>query len=471
MGEETQDKTSVQARRSPHRAHKRSRRRGKSVLIVAILIGTATIAFPMPESAQAESKQVPCSVPALVAAINNANSTAAADILNLTRDCTYRLTAPNNAANGLPVISATITINGNEATITRDSSAPSFRILTVGTTGVLTLNNTTISGGRVSDCPTFPGICGGGINSDGRLTVNASRVINNTATGNNFIQGAGINGEGSMTTITGTEISGNIASYTGTAVNAALGAGIANDGPLTVENCRITNNRSTVTANTGSFAQGAALEPFAPTTIRKSVIGDNVSNAPGGTARGALAVSATTVDVSDTKLLHNGVRAANGTVTGGAIAVGPTSTTHLTAIIVSENHADAPGGVAIAGGMQVAPDANVTVTKSALLGNTVSAVGGTSAHGGGLNNEGKVTLTTTAVLRNTASGSAAKGGGLYNTSGATATLTLTVVTGNKAGDGGGIFNDGGSVALDKSSVAGNTPNNCRPPASVPGCTG
>ena len=54
------------------------------------------------------------------------------------------------------------------------------------------------------------------------------------------------------------------------------------------------------------------------------------------------------------------------------------------------------------------------------------------------------------------------------------TLTHSDVTHNTAsvpGGGGGIFNGGGTVTLDKSHVHGNNPNNCAPPASVPGCKG
>jgi hypothetical protein len=45
------------------------------------------------------------------------------------------------------------------------------------------------------------------------------------------------------------------------------------------------------------------------------------------------------------------------------------------------------------------------------------------------------------------------------------------VTGNTAAHGGGIFNNGGTVTLAKTPVTGNTPDNCEPPGTVPGCTG
>src|SRR5438552_17176006 len=114
--------------------------------------------------AHAATIPVPCSVPALVTAINTANSTGGDDTINLAGGCTYTLTTPDNAANGLPVISTNVTINGYGATITRDPSAPSFRILAVASTGTLTLNTATISGGKAPDCPNpVANVCGGGI--------------------------------------------------------------------------------------------------------------------------------------------------------------------------------------------------------------------------------------------------------------------------------------------------------------------
>lgn len=65
------------------------------------------------------------------------------------------------------------------------------------------------------------------------------------------------------------------------------------------------------------------------------------------------------------------------------------------------------------------------------------------------------------------------GGGLYNDFG-TVGFTASTVNGNTAtasggsADGGGIFNDG-VVTLTGTSVVANQPNNCAPPGSVPGC--
>jgi hypothetical protein len=138
--------------------------------------------------------------------------------------------ARDNAFNGLPVITTDITINGSGATITRASSAPSFRILAVSSAGILTLNRLTISGGLAdADCPNpFPTICGGGIASRGTLTVNTSRLIDNTATGS--VAGFGPLGGGvanapeAMVTLTNSEVSGNTVGNTGPGAPMAAGS-------------------------------------------------------------------------------------------------------------------------------------------------------------------------------------------------------------------------------------------------------
>src|SRR5215470_11268628 len=85
----------------------------------------------------------------LVTAITTANGTVEADTITLTADITLR--AVDNVGyysrNGLPVITSAITIAGQGHTIHRDSGAPEFRLLEVSTTGDLTLQDTTVSGG------------------------------------------------------------------------------------------------------------------------------------------------------------------------------------------------------------------------------------------------------------------------------------------------------------------------------------
>jgi hypothetical protein len=114
-----------------------------------------------------------------------------ADILILPRS-TQTLTAVNNNTNGptgLPVIISELTIEGNGSTITRDS-ALEFRILAVGATGNLTLQNTRVSGGAATEGRGE----GGGIDNAGILALRNVEVERNTA-----YLGGGIDNSGSLT--------------------------------------------------------------------------------------------------------------------------------------------------------------------------------------------------------------------------------------------------------------------------------
>lgn len=454
------------------------RSRAGRFLLAAGLAAVTAMVLPAP-LAHADTVYVRCSVPDLVAAVNRANSSPGPDTLRLARKCTYRLTAPNPAdsSNGLPAITSDITIEGQGARITRARSAPEFRILFVEDTGTLTLNKTTISRGAAPDCPNFPGggACGGGISSLGTLTVRHSRVVDNTAESSVFAEGGGIesgNAQGvGAATLEDTEISKNTAIYNGDVQSSAAGGGVLNNGPLTVERTHFTNNAVRVTQNTDSFALGA-IAFFGPATIRDSLISGNHSTAPGGTARGALNNSAT-VTVTDTEIRGNTASAPGGTANGGAAGNGGTLT--LTRTRVVGNHATAPDGGTVTGGaISVGPEGDLTLNGSTVRGNTASALGGT-ARGGGISNDlgGTVTTERSWISKNTAKapdGGTARGGGIFNAVGTT-TLNHSAVTENRAGDGGGIFEESGTVTLNDTEVKRNRPNNCAPPDSVPGCVG
>ncbi|MFC5819686.1 hypothetical protein [Nonomuraea harbinensis] len=449
-------------------------------LLVAASLAAGVVTLPaLP--ADAATVSVRCSVSDLVRAIRNANNSPGPDTLNLSHRCHYRLVRPDtaNPATGLPAITSDITINGNGAAITRVKTAPAFRILLVAGTGTLTLNRITISGGRATDCPGAPAppnppglVCGGGINNQGTLTVNHSRVIGNTATSGVFAEGGGIDSDGTAT-LYNTDVSYNTASYTGTDPSAAAGGGIANDGPMTVRHSRVTGNTVHVTRRSrDSFAFGAGHAAFAATTIVHSTISGNRASAPGGTARGAL-TSAVDMTVTDTFIRGNTASAWRGTVTGGGVAY--TGTMLMTRTHVTGNRAIAEGGNALAGGIRIGPGGQLTLRDSAVIGNAVSAPHGRSAVGGGIDNSAGGTLTSSQskIIKNVATAlgpGTARGGGLFNAIGS-ASLTDSVVTGNTAGDGGGIFEESGAVTLSDSVVRGNRPNNCAPPNSVPGCVG
>lgn len=453
------------------------------------LVAGALVVVPAPavQAAQAATVDVGCSLPALVAAINTANSSPGPDTLRLARKCTYKLTAPDpvTPGNGLPVITSEITIAGRGATIRRAGGpeVPKFRILFVGPTGDLTLTRTTIRGGFATDCPAFPDppglACGGGISNTGTMKITHSRFVGNTAQSDLFAQGGGIDSPGTGS-VSDTEVTGNRVVYSGSDVGgAAAGAAIANDGPLTVTKSRLTGNTVFVTADTQSTAFGAGLISFAETTVKDTVISRNRAFAPGGFARATVSngiLPPGRLTVIGGAITHNTSDAPHGTAQGGGIANNGLMT--VSKVKISGNRASAEDGIARGGGVRVGPFGVLDLNDSHITGNIVTAPNGT-AQGGGLDNPDGGTLTArrNKVLRNLviARNGIAEGGGLYHAGGGTGqgttTLERNIIARNRAGDGGGIFKASGILTLNGDVIRDNRPNNCSPTGAVPGCVG
>ncbi len=226
-----------------------------------------------------------------ITAANTDNATAGcaagggADTIMLQAASVHTLTVVNNGAspdpyvygpNGLPLISSDITIVGSGSTIARDTddpNVPNFRILAVTSGGNLTVQETTISGGRAMQPPPqppppvpVPGVRnrGGGVFNAGTLSLVNSRVSESYARN----RGGGIYNFGNASLVlTRSTISGNSA--------RTLGGGISNSAVLTVMN-------STVSGNTaGDEGGGLNSSGSGQSTVINSTILGNVSR-PGG---------------------------------------------------------------------------------------------------------------------------------------------------------------------------------------------
>jgi len=214
-------------------------------------------------------------VAALRVAINTSNTNGVHDTINLAAGGTYTLNASDSdtdGPNGLPSINSSITINGNGATIQRDSAGgtPDFRIFHVAATGNVTMSGMTIRNGLADNGGGMTirnGLAdnGGGIWNKGTLTMRDCTVSGNEAT----ISGGGIyTGQGIPNTLTMTDctISGNKAGDDGGGIfswddateltnctistnNASVGGGInyvanAAGTPLDLTNCTISGNKA-----------------------------------------------------------------------------------------------------------------------------------------------------------------------------------------------------------------------------------
>jgi hypothetical protein len=97
----------------------------------------------------------------------------------------------------------------------------------------------------------------------------------------------------------------------------------------------------------------------------------------------------------------------------------------------------------------IANNGTLTLTNSTVSENSAT---GDYATGGGIANSGTLTLTNSTVSSNSTD---AQGGGIDNTYEGTLTLTHSTVSGNNGSYGGGIVNDG-TLTLTHSAVSGNS---------------
>lgn len=232
----------------------------------------------------------------------------------------------------------------------------------------------------VTDC-NFSGNAaswGGGLYNAGTLSVTDTTFTGNSA----FESGGGIYNEFASEfmvptmTIDGCAFTGNATlSYGGGFDNNGLAwvsntlvdgnysagssAGIDNDGPITLTDCVITNNRS----ETG---YGGGFWTYADSTLTRCTIAGNSANYGGGIATGSWA----NVTITDCTISNNVA-----TYYGGGIYNSDLVTLTITSSVLSGNSADVGGGIAnfsfVYEGF-----GGVTIDSSTLTGNTANLGGG-----------------------------------------------------------------------------------------------
>jgi hypothetical protein len=325
----------------PKREQHRLRRRWRTNLVgiaLALVLGVK-LAAPLPVRAAAITVDAG-GVCTLAEAITSANDDSAglngcvdgsgADTITLGADITL--------TDALPTISSDITIEGGGHTIERPSVATTeFRILDVDASGVLTLNQATISGGWEHYYSP-----GGAIrNVDGTVTVQDS-----TLSGNYAYYGGGIWSSGVLTVTTST-ISGNSTYY---------GGGIWSSGVLAVITSTISGNTSNGHGG-GIYVSGSS----ATGTVQDSTLSGNSANSSGG---GILNTHGSAVMVNRSTISGNSAN------WGGGIRTDGTSTMTVTTSTISGNSADWGGG------LYVRASSTATVNSSTIVSNTVTNGGG-----------------------------------------------------------------------------------------------
>lgn len=317
-----------------------------------------------------------------------------------------------------------ITVAGAGAASTVVAATGRFRVLLVsGSKTVGALQNMRLTGGKAG-----PNSYGGGIFSQGKLTLSGD-----TLTGNTAGAGGGVANAGGTLTVTGATIEDNNGGGFG-------GGGIQNGGPKNLPGTVVVRS-STISGNVtvnegGGIFSGQNGHPaaagHAAAAPRRLCVPARCA-APRFAAPAGLVLHVINTTVS-------GNRGSNG---GGGIAAEGTAT--LTGSRVSNNSA----GGAIGGGVF-----NVgTVTDSTISGNTASSGGGAEDYPG---------LVMT-IKDSTLDGNhgAADGGALDLNQ--QITVSQSTIAGNKAGDsffkgmGAAAEIDGGATLIvSDSTIAGNT---------------
>ncbi|SCK38860.1 hypothetical protein [Streptomyces sp. WMMB 322] len=312
----------------------------------AVGVGLSVAVLPAVPANATGGTHVRCNdITALKKAINFANTHPNTGPITLASNCTYNLTSPDNADDGLPEITGSdVTISGRNTTIRRAPTATQdFRILHVLNGGRLTLNSLTIRDGSLSS-----GGSGGGIANQqgGTLKLNRSVVRSNEA---GF--GGGLANLGGRLDLSRSTVERNTAS--------TWGGGITNDssGTMTMKGGSLRENRS------GSI--GGGLENINGTASMEDVsVRDNVSTTGGG------------------------IRNVNG------------STVRLKSSTVRENIAVSGAGISNFGS-----GSTVTLVRSTVTRNTAINTGGGILNEAG----GQVTLTASRVVRNSPDNCAPEG--------------------------------------------------------------
>lgn len=274
----------------------------------------------------------------LVQAILDAQANQGSGLIQLETGCTYTFTAPRPGSdNALPVINGRIAITGKNAVIARSANATTpFRIAEVATSGFLSLTGVTIRGGSLTNGD------GAGILNRGSLSLKFT-----TLTGNTTLNGSGggfFGANRSLTLLYRTTISDNF---------ARLGGGGATN---------LATLRAIATLFKGNTAlNGGALHLTGGSASRLvgSVVVHNKALGQGGGI-----FNSGTLQIRDSKIIHNG------TGTGGGLYVDG-GTAELLRSHVTANKARITGG-------GIFNRATITLEKSKVTGNVPNNCAGPS---------------------------------------------------------------------------------------------
>lgn len=446
-----------------------------------IFIGLLGIFTPI---VHASTFNTPCDSNQLIADITTASSNGQpSNTINLAVNCSYNLTTANNTTggqgpNGLPVITGTLTIHGNGATIRRIPFTP-FRIFFLMPGSNLTLDNLTIANGNAQgDGSTYFGLGGGIYSAFATLNLTNSTIFSNTALG----AGGGVYNYSSTLSVTGSTFW----------VNATAGAGAglyntgtaANKASTTIENAQFLYNYIALSSPPGAIAGGIYNDSVsgdaASLTISNSTLMGNerfgVQCAGGGPPANPVIIANSTISGTN----GIGVYCYHLSVTNSSVISNSLDGISGIYVTVTNSLAAYNGNRGILGGLSLEISNSSVVSNTgggvvsglnANIHDSTIAYNSSKDNGGGLwiNNSNNVTVTNSTIGYNLAP---QKGGGIYDyspTGGNPVNITLvnsTLAHNSANGSGGGIYNladPGASASVTLSNtllVANNNGGTC-----------
>jgi CSLREA domain-containing protein len=344
-----------------------------------------------------------------------------------------------------------VTLSGLSFTRGGDISNPGGAVLKDGT-GKLTIQNCLFEGNVASQ---GGGLDSGASSDDSELEVTGSEFYDNTSQN----EGGAIDHRGNAS-LTDTTIDDNTSGSGGGYLQFITG-------DVTFTNCHLDNNQatggggaiknnatssitiidSTLDGNTASGA-GGAIDKNNPgnLTIQNTSVNDNV-----GQSGGAINFGGDILTISDGTSLDNN-SAFSGQ--GGGISFQGTNGLSVTDSSISGNNAKYQGGgVFFDNGMGA--NGNAVILRSQIDGNSLLNV---SANGGGLffsSGAAKTLTVTDSSLSENENGG--RGGGIYAPLTNAVTISNSTLSSNVAGGGGGAFyNAGTGSSILNSTLDGNT---------------
>jgi fibronectin-binding autotransporter adhesin len=312
-----------------------------------------------------------------------------------------------------------------------------------GTGATTTLDATTISANSATS--------GGGIYNQGILNLQDS-TVGGKGVGNSAISGGGIYNSAGVTTVDGSTVSAN---------SASLGGGIYNQATLNVQGGSMVGEAGA--GNTSTTSGGGICNMGGTSTVDGSTVSANSASLGGGIYNEA------TLNIQHGSII-GAIDAPNtATAFGGGVFSSSGSVTTVNDSTVSGNVANVGGGIYSEGTLRIQ---NGSTIGEPNLGNWANSLGGgiyasgtavvdgstvrsntADQGGGGIYSNGTLTVRES-TIGGSGGGNLATtyGGGIYNANGAT-TLDSTIVTANRATNGGGIYNEA-SLDIQNGSVIG-----------------